>query len=102
MPRPVPEGLARLQVGLGLGVGLGVGVGVGVGSQKPKNPNPNPNPDPNLLDQRGRLPAGLCSPVEALGDALAAQLRATPGVRLEVSVAPGAASSSASARSKGD
>ena len=50
------------------------------------------------LGQRGSLPAGLCSPVEALGGALEGQLRATPGVRLEVSVAPGAAS----ARSKGD
>ena len=50
--------------------------------------------------QRGSLPAGLCSPVEALGGALEGQLRATPGVRLEVTVAPGAAS--ASARSKGD
>ena len=50
------------------------------------------------LGQRGSLPAGLCSPVEALGGALEGQLRATPGVRLEVSVAPDAAS----ARSKGD
>ena len=58
-------------------------------------------PTPTLtltLGQRGSLPAGLCSPVEALGGALEGQLRATPGVRLEVSVAPGAAS----ARSKGD
>ena len=62
-----------------------------------------PIPTPTLtltltLGQRGSLPAGLCSPVEALGGALEGQLRATPGVRLEVSVAPGAAS----ARSKGD
>ena len=48
--------------------------------------------------QRGSLPAGLCSPVEALGGALEGQLRATPGVRLEVSVAPDAAS----ARSKAE
>ena len=34
----------------------------------------------------GPLPAGMCTPVAALGDALVAQLREMPGVRLEVTV----------------
>ena len=34
--------------------------------------------------QRGSLPAGLCSPVEALGESLVGQLRATAGVRRSV------------------
>jgi len=34
----------------------------------------------------GALPAGMCTPVAALGDALVAQLREVPGVRLEVTV----------------
>ncbi len=32
------------------------------------------------------LPAGLCTPVEALGDALVARLRGVPGVQLEIQV----------------
>lgn len=46
----------------------------------------------SFTGERCRLPAGLCSPVEALGGALVAQLRAAPGVLLEVNVAPEAAS----------
>ena len=41
--------------------------------------------------QRGSLPAGLCSPVEALGESLVGQLCATAGFRLEVHVSPEAA-----------
>ena len=38
------------------------------------------------LEAGGPLPAGMCTPVAALGDALVAQLREMPGVRLEGTV----------------